>query len=688
MRVGIVFMTFVTAGLFYAAQASDLPGAYKRIDAYKGPDQFSWIKRDGYKLPELKSQKARYTFWVLGNGQKSAMLMVWDESQGTDKGFDTVYFDQNFNGDLTETGERYRADLKEGSTFKTADIKEADGARTFSIKYVREKDNFGWPSDFNTGGPEGGYRVGLLPGNLKIQWSNGLKTAPAYRLGGGEPLVIANGKKPGEALGSWSAGSMAGVALSTSIDGDSEKNRLLFYHSKVPGAGEPKMMLRVLDAKSAAAEDIPFAGGCGCAGSFHQELLVPSRVPPGKHELVVRLDRANFVGGAAEYVFPVTIENPDYGKPLADPAYAALKAKTPSAKIVSVRRAATPEQAAKGFPEETVAAAATFDCTLYGNTRDWNMSNHNTGGEPFAGLGTQIHHRNDSRTLMKFDLGALPKNAKINGAALRIALSSQPYTGTKADAKVVAYAVKRPWVENEVCWNATKKNAPWAAAGCGGADDRAAEAAGSAEIANFPAKGERYRFVSIDVSDLVRAWVSGTQENNGLILTLQGEGCAKFCSSDFQDYPFRPTLLIALDGGSGPVVSHAAPAGEDLDAALAAAKKSNKPLAVRFYSPTCGVCRAVEAGTFSDADVKKELASKYEYVSVRVEDRAQLAQDLGVGSVPALVILQPDGKTKSAVLGSEVLKEKDRLMKALEDGKNGADAGSASNRRVAMKSQE
>jgi thioredoxin-like negative regulator of GroEL len=226
---------------------------------------------------------------------------------------------------------------------------------------------------------------------------------------------------------------------------------------------------------------------------------------------------------------------------------------------------------------------------------------------------------------------------------------------------------------------AAKKGANWGAPGCDGAGaDRAAEPAGSADIANFPGKDERYRFVAIDLTDLVKQWVAGQQANHGVLLKFVGGGCVKFYSNEFQDYPFRPELLLALDGGGSVQAATAAPEGEDLEAALAAAKKSGKPLAVKFYSPTCGVCKAVERGTFSDADVKKALGDKYQYVSVKIEDRAQLAQDLGVGSVPALVILQADGKTRTAILGSDVLKEKEKVLKALADPEHaGADAGGA-----------
>lgn len=669
MLMGLTVLA-ISAGL-HAAESSP---AVKRIETFGGPSDFSWVRRDGYKLPAFKSEKPRFTFWALGDGQRSVMLLAWDESQGTGKGYDTFYFDKNFNADLTEAAEQFSAALKEGASFETGAIKEADGDRQCTIKYVREKDNFGWQSQFQMNGPRMAWGAGLLPGNLKVQWTNDLKTAPVYRLGGGEPILSANGKKPGEALGKFTAGSMAGVHTTISVFGNELKNELRFYHSHAPGARDPLIGLRVLDARGTVIEDIPFAGGCGCAGSFGQELLVPSRVPPGRHVVAIRVNRAGWAGGPAEFIFPVEVENPDFGKPLQDPAFAALKAKAPDAKLYSLRRAATPQQAAPGFPGEQVVGSAAADATLYGGTRDWNMSNHNSGGEPFNGLGTQIHHHNDSRTLMKFDLRALPKDAKIAGAHLRLTFSNQPYTGAKADARIEAFAVQTEWVEGEATWNGPKRNAKWTAPGCGGAGaDCAGEAAASAELANFPAKGERYRFIALDLTELARAWAAGRQANHGVLLKFSGGGCAKFCGHEFQDYPFRPTLVVALEGGGAIAAAPAAPAGEDYPAALAAAQASGKPLAVAFYSPTCGVCKAVDRTTYASTEVQQALAAKYHFVRVKVEDQAKLAQELGVGSVPALVLLQADGKTTLGLLGSEVLKARDRTLQALADpGKPGA----------------
>ena len=260
-------MKSILAILLLAAVIVAAPLHAASVAQFQKPESletFEWIPRTLVKEPAYKSSKIRYTIWVLGDGKKSAMVMAWDESGGTGKGYDTFYFDTNFDGDLTKPEKCIAAN---GKTFEVPSIKEADGARTFSFKFVPEADNFNWQSGFSMSGPDVGYQVGLLPGNLKIAWSNSLKDAPVYHLGG--PAVVrCSNKAPGESLGKWSAGAMAQVSMDLSLVGDPQA-QLRFYHSHAPGGGEPALSLRVQDKSGAIVEDIPFTGGCGCAGSFY-----------------------------------------------------------------------------------------------------------------------------------------------------------------------------------------------------------------------------------------------------------------------------------------------------------------------------------------------------------------------------------------------------------------------------------
>ena len=89
--------------------ARQFVNGFKQVDAFEGLADFSWVPRKLAKAPNFKSEKVRYTIWVLGDGHKSAMVMAWDESGGTGTGYDTLYADRNFNGDLTEPDKRLTA---------------------------------------------------------------------------------------------------------------------------------------------------------------------------------------------------------------------------------------------------------------------------------------------------------------------------------------------------------------------------------------------------------------------------------------------------------------------------------------------------------------------------------------------------------------------------------------------------
>ncbi len=403
--------------------------------------------------------------------------------------------------------------------------------------------------------------------------------------------------------------------------------------------------------------------------------------------MVIRLDRPAYLGGKAEFIYTVDVKNDDFGKPLMDPAFNALKAKFPDAKIASLRRAATKSQALPGFPEEKVIPVALHDAALYGNTRDWNPSATNFGQETSMKIGVPAHHRQPSRALIKVDLSVLSKQAEVKGAYLRLALSAEQYTGTQPGAKLVAHALRVPWNETQqadgyCCYNGPQyihrnNGKLW---GKQGADDpekdRFQEVAAESDVGAFPVKlnpsdksknpaKERYRFVYLDLTALVKQWQAGSVPNHGLVLKLEGGGVVAIRSSEFQDYTFRPTLEVAYVGEDlqgRPVPDK----GEDLDLARANALKTNKPLLVKFYSPLCSVCKQVDATTFKDTTVQKTLHDGYEVTRLKVEDHAKLAEKYGVGTVPAVLILDSDGKTKRTLIGSEALRASEKFLEALK----------------------
>jgi thiol-disulfide isomerase/thioredoxin len=687
------------AALGCASDSPEVRNGFTQIRAMPSLQDVTWVPRELKKAPAFKSEKVRYAIYVLGEGRKSAMTLAWDESEGTGKGYDTLYADKNFNGDLTEEGERFfwknPADPKKAENgafekYEITNVKEAGGESGFSflLQSAYANDQFQYPTEIYVKTPKGGYSVGCLPGSICLKWSNDLKTAPVYVLGGqGIPTV--NSKMPGESLGSFEAGRTIQCWYLSILPGESLETHLRFGYSNL-GAGQPLTYLRVLDKDGKTLEELPFVGGCACGGGYGQDVLIPSRVPPGKHEVVARTKRPEAIGGNADFIFPIEVTNAMYGKPMKDPAYTGLKQAFPNARVISLRRVAGEKEAQKAFPEEVIVPSKVEDnhlmedCLVYQN--DGSARTLLVGHR--AGDGRSHEYR----MLLRFDLGALPKDAKILGASARITLvASDQYSQLKPGTVLEAYAMRRTWIESLAGsvhetpfsnWhgpamlyqrdNVVKWGKP-------GADDTEADrypdAACSVELGEFPAllepgkdpKGPRepWRMVGLDLTALAKKWQAGEIPNCGVLLKLKGSLSSFVCASEFPDYPFRPTLVVAYEGSEPKAEVVVAPE-EDLAAAVKRAQESKRSVLVKFYSSTCGVCRRVEESTYADAEVKKALGERFELVRLKVEDHADMAAQLGVGSVPAVVVLGPDGKAMKARLPASQLKDAQTFLDALQ----------------------
>lgn len=676
-----------------AADVSPLPRVTEvpQVRSWEGED-FGWLTRKAAKLPEFKSEKPRFTWWALGTGKKSAALMVWDESGGTGTGHDVLYFDRDFDGDLTEEGELIAAepaakhvDRGGGDASIVKDVAEADGKAVFNLMFIRNpKGKDHWQSRFSFKMPDPanpaamvGYDAGTLPGDLQIQWGDAPETAPVYRLG--TPAAVFIKGPPGTHVGTCQAGTEFLAYPVGNVMGSGSAVYLRGGFSP----GDSPVSLRVKAADGKAVEHIPFVGGCVCGGGYERRAFVPRRVPPGEHELVCRVTRGAWAGGPVDVVFPVTVANPDFGRDIADPALAALRAKFtgPNVRFASLRRAVTPRELQKVAADEPLVACRTADTYVMSSSAHWDAKIAGMVADPLIEVGQKEGLNAPNRGLLQFDLSGLPQGAKMLGAAVRLTLVNVPSATAGTDARIDAYAVRREWA-NELggpqglhcSWygplyggnptNPAKGIVFWKQGGCEDPQaDRYPDPAGSASVAGFKAKpaanepAESYRMVSMDVTDTVRQWADGTLANHGLVLVFQqpaGTGWAPICSSENPEYIFRPTLVVAYEGG--PVVPHLQPAvGEDLEAARAAAAKRGVPLAVKFYSPWCPVSAKVNATTFKNADVAKICADRVELVSLKVEEHPLVAQEMGVGAVPTVVVIAPDGSRKLASVSADDL---------------------------------
>lgn len=274
---------------------------FAQISTFK-LDELSWVQREAPGDSPFKSEKPRYTWWVLGDGKKSVMLVAWDESGGTGTGYDTLYADLNYNGSLADEGEKIVGTPKLGRGKKptgcmsfVVNAKEADGNATFTLSMIMSKAKpkrgqktpplegytfFHWWSSFSISRPNPKdarrphrVRVGILPGNVQIRAGFDAKTAPIYRLGGPaipQPQNITRvGRKrqtttyyPGDSMGTWKAGQTASLSYAVSMFGSNLNTYLRFWQSNPPG-GRPQTFLRVKGKEGKILEDIAFHGGCG-----------------------------------------------------------------------------------------------------------------------------------------------------------------------------------------------------------------------------------------------------------------------------------------------------------------------------------------------------------------------------------------------------------------------------------------
>ena len=269
--------------------------------------------------------------------------------------------------------------------------------------------------------------------------------------------------------------------------------------------------------------------------------------------------RQDFIGGVAEYLFPVTVRNPDYGRPLDDPAYRALKRrhKGRRVKFVSFRRASSLVELLPAFPGERVIATKAHDNVIRPASTHWDAGKGNKGNSAMNAMGWESAVHGPNRCLMKFDLSGFPRSTRILGAQIRLTLVQGK---DAAPTRWQVFGLRRPWNETRQpdgrsCWYGPKyPNVKWAAKGCDSPqEDRYPEVAAEIEVARFPRdEAEKRRLIAFDVSDLARKWHSGRTPNHGIIIKIAGpieeHQWVNVCSNEFQDYPLRPTLVVAYEG--------------------------------------------------------------------------------------------------------------------------------------------
>jgi len=87
-----------------------------------------------------------------------------------------------------------------------------------------------------------------------------------------------------------------------------------------------------------------------------------------------------------------------------------------------------------------------------------------------------------------------------------------------------------------------------------------------------------------------------------------------------------------------------------MDAALAEAKRTKKPLMVDFYATWCGPCKVLDEQVYTEKSVI-EQAQHWIAVKVDVDKDQKTAVKYGINSMPTIVLMKPDGTVVQWVSG-------------------------------------
>jgi hypothetical protein len=235
---------------------------------------------------------------------------------------------------------------------------------------------------------------------------------------------------------------------------------------------------------------------------------------------------------------------------------------------------------AHGSPKvsDRAAATATFQdgvspSTSYTGTRDVIVArddnvaaNANLGG--LEHLETFFYDEEHRRSLMRWDISSLPSEITVNAASLEL----YRYGGDAEppDMEVVLYRLTQTWTEGTghelqpgssyvpdgATWLTATEGVAWTTPG--GAYD-----ATELDQATLPADFAR-GWVRLDATAAVRAWVTGSVPNYGLLLRPEsGAAYHYFHSRECVTPTLRPRLIVTYTTGTpAPTLQISAPTGD------------------------------------------------------------------------------------------------------------------------------
>ena len=132
---------------------------------------------------------------------------------------------------------------------------------------------------------------------------------------------------------------------------------------------------------------------------------------------------------------------------------------------------------------------------------------------------------NVAKTLLKFDISAIPSGKKVDEATLRLYYKARSNGNS---ITVGAHRVLSDWNDSQVNVVQRQTGVNWQAVGMGSGSDYFAAADGAAAVTDSADS-----WVELDVSDMVQAWVDNASANDGMVVLTEaasGYVVYDFCS--------------------------------------------------------------------------------------------------------------------------------------------------------------
>jgi hypothetical protein len=275
-------------------------------------------------------------------------------------------------------------------------------------------------------------------------------------------------------------------------------------------------------------------------------------------------------GGAKkvrEKIVPFTVENPNAGKSWVDPEAVGMKAAFPNAKVAVLQQ---------GKDCETLNIKNYAGCADAYTSHRMSKQGGNTGKHEWLYVGE--YGKQHYTSLLKYDISALPKEAKVKKAVLKVFFAGSPHK-----LKINAFQVLKPWGEGtgnqknyrggrargnnncrdgsstnegECSWTYSAKPEKWGKQGCRQPGvDRGETSAAQAYIHKDLKKVEMpniegQNWISFDITKLVKTWQADPAKNNGVVLDKPegAYGYYLFFSGQHATEPdLKPRLVIAFE---------------------------------------------------------------------------------------------------------------------------------------------